>query len=312
VDIVAIEYLIEALGEVTVEEYNETVTMSNFREIVYDIRAASSSDASTEHKRFLAALYAQVIADWQGADSETKSQIDRALLKAVQEKHLMFYMVDDVVQTAVLQLDWASKPDVSATSDYLMVADANLGNKSSSSVERQITYDVSLNADDSANSHLTVFYNFSAAQAEQDPAVSPEHYGNQLDYHSILQIFTPPDAVAVSPDPANEIIVAATDDLNIFVTQLTVLYNNTNRVELDYTMPQIVDTLGDLKRYTLRFEKQPGVRQDIVTISITLPPGASFVSATPEPDATYELGREVLEFTLALRKDQEIEIIYGD
>jgi hypothetical protein len=61
----------------------------------------------------------------------------------------------------------------------------------------------------------------------------------------------------------------------------------------------------------LQLEKQPGAHGDITTESVSLPPDAVVIAADPEPDATYELGRPVLEFNFQLVEDQQIEVIYS-
>jgi hypothetical protein len=309
VDITAIEFLVDALGEVYVPEYDTTVATDNFRETVYQIRA--DRDVPQDHKLFLTALFSQVIGQWQQSESGTRSQINRALLRALDEKHLMIYSMDNLVQDALVDLDWAGSQNRAASDDYLMVADANLGNKSSSSVIRQVTYDAVIAADGSSENRISVLYDFPATAAQNDPAVQPEHYGNQLDYSTILQVLVP----AASQLTGNNLAGGATsipgESFTIFTGRVTVLFDGRNRVEFEYSQSDTVEELGDFNRYTLQLEEQPGAHGDITTVSVSLPPDAVVIAADPEPDATYELGRPVLEFNFQLVEDQQIEVIYS-
>src|SRR5690606_15859649 len=108
----------------------------------------------------------------------------------LQEQHIMLHFADERLSNALDLLNWSGSQKPAIGHDYLMVVDANLGNKSNSSIIRQITYDVEINDDGSLNSRATVAYDYPAALAEKDPAVDPEHYG-PLDYSNLLQVFVP-------------------------------------------------------------------------------------------------------------------------
>lgn len=305
IDMVALQYLIAALGEVRVPEYNVTVNARDFRAVVYEIRANREG-----HKQFLAALYNEVIDLWRKADTDTRAQINRAFLQAFDEKHLMLYFVDEQLQNASTSLDWSGIQKVEAFQDYLMIADANLGNKSSSSVQRQFTYDVTINANQTIESRLGVFYNFPASLAENDPAIQPEHYGNQKDYYTILQIFTPPSTQVLEDDPEDPLTPVVQNGFNIFTDVKIILYDNSHSFYLTYTNPEAVESVGGYYRYYLQIDKQPGSTDDVATVSISLPLGASTISISPEPDAIYDLGNTVLEFNFNLTQDQSIEVLY--
>lgn len=308
IDIVGFEYLLQGLGEVTVPEYNRTVSASNFRDVVYEIRAERDQDLA--HKRFVAALYQQIMNDWQNVDTETSVELRGAVLKALQEKHIMVYFADNQLNQAMNLLGWSGAQASGVNQDYLMVADANLGSKSNRSVLRQITYDVEIQPDGSLRSRASIAYDFSARVAEQDPAVNPAHY-NDINYNNLLQVYTPAQSTLMeSTNFQRTPEVVQGDEHTTFVVLTRVEYDSSERYQLVYTTPVVVEQFGPYRRYRLELEKQPGVLAEPVNIQLSLPRGADVISSSPEPDNSYDLESRVLEYRLDLLEDQQIEVVF--
>lgn len=310
IDIVGFEYLLQGLGKVVVPGYNETVTPENFREMIYRIRAEGEGDLP--HKQFLTALFRQIFDDWQNVDPAKGGDLRRAMVQALQEKHVMIYMDDDNLNRALDVLGWAGDQKSGTSTDYVMVVDANLGSKSNRSVIRQTTYDVSIQPDGSLQSRLALDYEFFARVAEKDPAVRPQHY-NDIDYHSLLQIFTPAntDLIDANGFPGDPQIVTS-ETHTAFVSYVTVDYDTSARFQIAYETPALVEYIGPYRRYTLTLQKQPGTIADYVNVQVTLPSGANTVKISPAPSATFEIDSPILEFRMRLVTDETIEIVYRD
>lgn len=310
IDIVGFETILGALGSVAVPGYNRIVTPDNFREVVYDIRAFGEGEAP--HKRFIATLYQQIFTDWQETsyDPERSARLLGALLQALQEKHVMIYLSDDELNRAIHLLGWSGAQTPVSGEDYLMVADANLGNKSNRSIARQLIYDVAIQEDGTAQSRATVAYDYSARRASNDPAVNPEYHG-PLDYDNLMQLFIPAGSSLISAeDVTYEPTIVAIDDATIIVSQVTVPYDGGERFQFSYQTGVVTTQVGDYSRYRLLVQKQPGTLADSVSVQITLPPEAQVVSVSPQPSASYNLDQPILEFQFALTSDQQIEVIY--
>jgi len=304
IDIVGFEYLLEGLGSVTVPDYNITVTPATFRQEVYEIRAETA-----EHKQFVAAIYAQILSGWQGADPDTNATLRGQVLRALQEKHVMIYFADPKLNEAMDVLGWLGNQQTAAGQDYLMVADANMGNKANRSVIRQFTYDVKIQPDGSLASRLAVDYDYSARTAKQDPAVGPKH--GSLDYNNILQIYVPAGSELVNAEnlPVEPTVVPG-DPFTTFVTRGAVKYDESQRYLFSYVTPPLVESFGPYQRYRLSVQKQPGTLHESISVQVTLPPGARVVHTSPEPAASYALEQSILEFRLDLTTDQQIDILY--
>lgn len=305
IDLVAFEYILGELGSIYVPDYGVTVDASNFRETVYTIRAASEG----EHKEFVAAVYRQIFDDWQQVDEDKSVEIRGALLKALLEKHILLYFTDDSLNDAVRVLGWLGDQKPAQTHDYLLVADANLGNKANRSVLRQFTYDVTIQDDGSLSSRLAVVYDYSARVAEKDPAVAPEH--GDLDYRSLVQVFVPAQSTLNETNnlPAEPVVVPS-ETHTTFVARASVDYNHSERYQFLYTTPPLVTQEGPYYRYKLLVQKQPGTLGEPINVQITLPAGARTVYTDPQAATSYSLDQPVLEFRLTLTSDRTIEVVY--
>jgi len=321
IDIVGFETLLEGLGAVSVEGYNEVVTPENFRNVIYGIRAEgvagtrqsnSQIPGNSAHKEFLAALYQSIFDEWQsfGDDPDRSAELLGSFLAAIQEKHVMFYFADNDLDQAVNNLGWSGAQSPAVDHDYIMIADANLGNKSNHSIFRQLTYDVSIQPEGALDSRLTISYDYPDRIATDDPAVDARYHG-QLDYGNLLQVFVPYQSQIEDTD--NLIQEPRVVDLpahTLFVSRLRVDYDTSERFQFRYQTPAIVESIGPYQRYRLLVQKQPGTIADSVNVQVTLPPSARAIGIMPEPATSYDLERPILEFRLTLDKDQWVEIIY--
>ncbi len=308
IDLIGFQMILNALGDVEVPEYKRVVTPEDFRATVYAIRETTSGDI--EHKRFVAALYRHLFEKWQSVnDEQTNSQLFGAILQGLREKHIMIYFPDAQLNRAVDMLGWSGQQDDTPNHDYLLTADANLGNKSNSSVIRQLTYDVEIKADGSLNSRATIAYDFPASIAGQDPAFDPLHNGPR-DYANLLQVYTPAGITLTDSRAPSPPQVEQSGSHALLVERFVLAFDSAESLQFSYTVPPIVETFGPYQRYRLLLQKQPGTRGDPASVQIRLPKGASAVSVSPPPAASYSLDQPILEFRLELTTDQWIEVIY--
>ena len=310
IDLAGFEKLMGALDNVVVPGYEQVITQDNFREVVYDIRATGASEQ--QHKRFVANVYQQIFDDWQvaSADPDTSAQLLGELLTGLQEKHMMLYFADEQMNRALTLLGWAGNQLPGRDHDYLLVADANLGNKSNRSIVRQLTYDVDIQPDGRLNNRLAIAYDYSDLVASSDPAVDPEYHG-PLDYRNLLQVFAPLNSQLTTTDNlVREPEVTQTDNHSLFVTRVNVEYDTSERYQFVYNTPALVEQIGPYQRYRLLIQKQPGTQNEAVNVQVTLPEGATAIGITPEAAASYDLERPIIEFRLMLDSDQWVEVIY--
>jgi hypothetical protein len=310
IDVTGFEYLLEVIGNVTVPGFETRVNAENFREIVYDLRVSDYDDLA--HKEFIAALYRQIFSEWQSAslDASRNTLILQSILRGLQEKHIMLYFNDERLNDALDLLGWSGAQTPADDHDYLMVVDANLGNKSNHSIIRNLTYDADIQPDGSIHGRATVAYDYSAHIADEDPAVNPP-YNGAVDYNNLLQVFVPLGAnLTGSTNLTNPPTTASAAASTEFISRVFVRYDSSERFQFSYTTPPLVENVGSYRRYRLLVQKQPGTPANAVSIQIMLPPDARLISSSPEAAASYNLDRPILEFRTDLSVDRWIEIIY--
>lgn len=310
IDIVGFEYMLEAIGDVHVEGYPGTiVNAANFRNIVYDIRASEEGDLP--HKRFLAAVYRSIMTSWQNVPPDRKDDVLGAQLRALREQHLMVYFTDDALNQVLETFGWSGQQQPALDYDYLMVVDANITpNKSNRSIIRQITYDVTIEANNTLHSRVTISYDYSDILARNDPAVNDNH-GVIDRYYNRLQVFVPYASNVTDLSgmpPGTETF--ETETHTQLVSFVAVEYNAGARYQFSYTTPALVEEFGPYRRYRLLLQKQPGTLNDAVNIQVKLPPDATIVDTSPNPVANFTLDQPVLEFRVNLTRHQWIEIVY--
>lgn len=312
IDIVGFEYLLQAIGEVPVPGYDVVVTPNNFRQLVYDIRSTGAFVRGTPHKDFVAAIYEAIFAEWQAIRQEDSAMLLGNLLTAMQEKHIMLYFVDPELNRSVNLLGWSGRQEPALEHDYLLVADANRGgNKSNRSIFRDITYDVGIQEDGAVESNLSVNYSYPAAVGDLDPAVSPEFHG-PLVYYNQMQVHVPDGAILQGTENITGRVLTLDEEAHtLFTTRFFLDYDETYRVQYNYTTPDIVETLGSYQRYRLRLQKQPGTIADTASVQVRLPNSVQIIRAEPRPDAQYNLRNEqVLDFSLTLETDEWVEVVF--
>lgn len=306
IDISGFELMLAAIGEVHVAEYNRVVNTQNFRQVVYDIRAFG--EGVTPHKQFVAAVYQAIFTEWRNLEQSRVPALLGALLEGVQSRHIMIYFADTELNDVVGQLGWNGAQVAAIGHDYLMVVDANLGNKSNNSIIRSLTYDVTLNADGTANSRLSLRYDYFDSIAASDPAVDEEYHG-PLTYNNLMQVFLPLNTNLLNQENIESLAIPL-DSHMLLVGESSVAYDSSERYSFEYQTPVVVDSFGMYQRYRLLIQKQAGARLQLANIQITLPENAVFISSSPEPDANYSLERAIIDYRLELDGDIWIEVIY--
>ncbi|MEO8394059.1 MAG: DUF4012 domain-containing protein [Chloroflexota bacterium] len=310
IDITGFEALLGVIGGVVVPGYDTTVTATNFRTVVYNIR--DFGDGEIPHKKFLASLYQEIFTQWQAisTDPDKNTELLSAILDALQQKHIMMYFTDEQLNNAVQLLGWTGAQAEASDHDYLMIADANLGNKSNHSIFQTITYDADVQSDGSIQGHATVTYDYSAHIAADDPAVNPD-YNGPLDYNNLLQFFVPVGTTLGEADDVNRTPKVIDNATNTeFVTRTFVPFDSTQNLQFTYVTKPLIETLGGYKRYRLLVQKQPGTPANSIDVQVSLPPGSHVINTTPDASASYNLDRPILEFRSDLSVDRWIEIIY--
>lgn len=316
IDVRGFEMVLGALGSVGVDRTINgqtdlvTITPDNFREVVYNVRAFG--DGLRPHKAFVADVYETIFSDWQriSRSADTSQQLLGILVESLLQKHIMLYFDDPEINAVLNILGWSGQQAPAEDYDYLMVADANLGNKSNRSIIRQLTYDVVIAPDETLSGRAAINYDYSDIIARDDPAIDARFHG-PVDYNNLMQVFVPVRAELTASDNFGATpLTVPYPTHTIFVSRVRIPYDTAQRYQLSYTLPDLIDQVGPYQRYRLLLQKQPGSLPMAVSFQMSLPAGTHIVSASPEPDAIFDIENLILDYRIDLTADQWFEIIY--
>ncbi len=328
--------LVEALGPVVVERWDEPVTGESFARMVRQAWNPSDEGVSSEwadtHKDFMDEL-AQTVLERIRQQPETVDwfRLMQALWQILEERYLLIYLQEPAAASWLHAQGWdgALRP---VEGDYLMVVDASLGfNKVNPRIKRALEYQVALRADGSAQAVLAVDYQHTGrgnGSVCHQRATYTE--GERVTYESLmegcywnyLRVYVPEGShlyiASRHPTPAEYLLrgVAAAGeaevlpvegDKAVFAQFFVVERGQALETRFYYDLPRVAHSSEGQWRYALLVQKQPGTDGTPVSLTIALPPGAQLLAATPPPRV---IDGESLTFALELDTDTIVEVTY--
>lgn len=160
-----IQNILESVDELYVPDFQETVTKDNFYIKAQLYAEKDFFPGSLQKKRFLGSVMDQLLVDLEKASIP---KLMHMLKKSLDEKQMVVYMNDQVVQSALDDLYWSGRtitPQCTKQNtgncviDYMFPYDANLGvNKANFFVTRPISLDVVITPQGKIQHKLTFKY----------------------------------------------------------------------------------------------------------------------------------------------------------
>lgn len=313
-DLDFVQGLVAALEPLTIPGYQQPLTGSNVITAMRTIwaRPADSEDTVTatgggsgddwwvHRKDFMGDLLRATLDKAQSGDLRPGSLLF-AFKTALDERHLLVSVNDAAVEALLAQSGWngAIQP---GSSDFLALVDSNLGwNKVNPRVDSALAYTITLQPTGLARAELTVAYHHTGVT----PLASCVHearYGNSYEdmmercYFNYVRLLTPEGAQLLTTEglePASVGAAAAERGATELHGYFVLPPNSTHIVRFVYDLPQKVFEDG---RYTLRVQKQAGVRAWPLQVTVNLPtPGPWQVTPT---DARVQPGLVTWQTTL--------------
>lgn len=334
--IVAIDqqFLVELLkvtGPVQIPGSSEQVGAENVIDYMRKAKVPPSPALAAEwdRKAFLSVLAPAVVQKLLSGGYPPQELI-QFIRWSLEERHLILQFDDPSLADFLHRYNWDGSVQV-GDDDFVMVVDSNSGyNKTNAVVGMHLAYAVDLADVKAPHSSLTVTHTNNSPpiegctwserrQLENQPlyvindcywnymrAVVPA--GAQLvDFKaqavpdSLLQVDRDiPARIDILPDEA-------VPNAAVFGTFMVVNAGESHETRMDYTLPSWVMTRrGEEQIYRLVFKKQPGTDAVPLQVSISLPPGATLVSASNG----YEQNGDVIIFNRRLNRDQFFEVVF--
>lgn len=305
IDLESLQQLVGVIGELTLSEIQEPITISNFRNMLYD--PANFGELPQEH--FIATIANQILDTLQNTPDIRSSVLLPTLLEGLTQHHIALYVPDPKVQGVINLLDWSGAQTTPENDDYIQIVDTNLTNKSDQSIVRSSNYSVEIFPDQSRVSDLRIRYDYFNTLASDNPAVNSNLYGT-LDYRTLTQVFLPKEATILDQNNTSESLSVDWNNHTLFVTQLDVEYDTSQQMRVSYQTPALENRFGDIYRYRLLVEKQSGIQIQDFELQVKLPPNAEVVWLSHSPETVYSVEQPIFDFRLQIMSDRWVEILY--
>lgn len=226
-----------------------------------------------DRKKIIGPLMNSILSNALGQPKEKIPLLFEAGFTSVMEKHVLLYMFDEKVQTAVKSAGYGGKL-VDYEGDYLHINDANLGGrKSNLYVKQEVVQEIAVAKDGSTEKTVTITYK------------NPEKHDGWLNsvLPSWVRIYVPKGSELISIDGLEE--KAATYDeygKTVFGGLYRLRPQGVSKVTIKYKLPfKVTD------EYKMMIQKQPG---------------------TDAPMHSVELGRNLEEFSLTTDKELKFKL----
>lgn len=303
VDVSFVKNLLSAIGPVDVPEYNESVNSENLYIVTQSHSEKNFFPSSTQKKDFLRSLARAIQEKISNQDDLPYLSIFRALIKSIDEKHILLTHNNKNIQNLFTVNGWSSSlldsriDTQNAINDFIGINEANLGiNKANYFIERNMSYDASINEDGSISSKATVIYkNNSTAWPGGDyknylrfilPSGStlsqvfidgnPQKIGNAITDFLIYEQknFIPPQFLEVEKTEEKSKTIYG------FLTIIPAKTSKT--ISIDYELPKKMLIDPSFIKYSLKLFKQPGTEKYPINFSLSYPFSYQITSSSKE------------------------------
>jgi len=327
-----VELLVSGTGPVMIPDTGEIISETNAIASMQD--AWTLEDGLHNRKAFLG-VFAQAIRnrlenELSGVDPV---HLARQISTSLTNKNLQLHVRDPLTSAVLSEVGWDGRLYPPTGHDALMSVDYNAGyNKANKFIVKDMSYHVHLAEDGSAQADLTIIHTHTGEDTGepcwQGTLQVYQDKGQYQDltnkcYWNYLRVYVPENSQLISGP--RHIVPAETwfgdfdwDRPTEEFTELPGFTTFSNFMLLPrgsevtsqfvYDLPStIVKNNGKFQQYQLQLHKQAGAAARPVEIAVTLPEGAQFVSAQPEPDLKE---RDTIHFTIDLDSDNFITVIY--
>ena len=251
IDTQVVEELIAVTGPIDVfgTKYSAEVDKRcNCPNVIYELESYAEIAAKGEkdRKAILGVLMQQILARSVGADVEKLPQLVETIARLANHKHIMFYMHDEALQSALAKLNWTGEIK-SYGGDYLHINDSNFaGGKSNLYVDQKVTQEINIQTDGMVKKKITIEY-------KNDQPFGIWLNGINRDY---VRFYVPKGSKLISSKGSEDIVNTIEDlDKTVFEAFIQVRPQNSRKLEMEFT-----SAYQPKGQYKLLIQKQPGAK----------------------------------------------------
>jgi len=310
----AIVSLVEAIGPLSVPGIPEPVSGSNVIQVSREAWNPGSDPAGDwwAHRKDVmeAVLQAAVARFAQGVVREDAMALAGALLRSLEERHVLIYVLDEQTAAVLNQAHWDGGI-LPAEQDYLLVIDTNMGfNKANALVEERIEYTVDLRDLTAPRAVLTVRHHHTSEKDLDHCVHSPrydETYEQMMErcYWDYLRVYAPlgtellvasahevsgEDLLSGRSSPGTVRHETASFGREVFATLLLLRPGERLGTRFEWVLPdQVLRREGNDVVYELVAQKQPGTDAILLHVQVLLPEELTWQTSDPQPTAADDV-----------------------
>lgn len=269
----AVQNVLASMDGLYIPDYKETITSDNFYLKAQLYAEEDFFPGSQEKKRFLASVMNQILLDLPRASFPKLLKMTE---KSLNEKQIVFYMEDPVVETFIEENYWSGRtltPNCNLDEayncvlDYVLPFDANLGvNKANYFVTRPTHLDINIGNNGEITNTLTVTYTNSSYEGMFPGGT----------YKNYFQTYLPPNT-RIRSITVDDVEVDDYDETNFEYKTVGFLVEvppqDSKTVKIRYTLPTTI--ISGEGVYQLIFQKQIGSPNYDLQLSFTFPDSIS-------------------------------------
>lgn len=305
-DLYAIKTLLEYVGPIHIDQYNETIDHLNFLERVqYQVETTPNNTHSDYLGNITDSLFQQIVA----LDTKTLLSVTKPTLELINQKHIMFFPFDTNTQSSLTELNWSGElksfdcqqfvKSKACVSDYLAIIEANVGvNKSNYFISRKIEQHTQITTQGSVIREVTITHH----------NTSPSDNWPGGPYRNYLRLYLPPNTTLRSVKinsqviPTKDISISQEHGKSTIGFLIVTNPNSTTTTDISYQLESKLAPTSPVA-YSLLFQKQPGTNNDPVKFTLNFP--TTYQLVTSKPAAQSKPG------SLELNTNQLSDLIYS-
>ncbi len=333
-----VQMLMGGLEPLTVEGLSEPVTSANALQLFQDAwnpaptdvgdTAVSTSLQWILTRKLFVGSAVRAAMDKLFSGKANWMRLAQGLVDAIRQRQMLIYTSGpEAAQLDAMGWDGSLHFDVG---DYLMIVDSNVGfGKVAPLIDESVDYWVTLQPDGAGLGTATLDYQHQGKQ--QGIVCSPYMvYDTNMTYDKMVnrcytdyvRLMVPlgsrlkgadahpaPGKYFPNGKDAHGIAETLADEAahSAFGQVFVLEYGQHLQTRFQYSLPDVVTAKGSLRSYRLYLQKQPGTNALPVRVTVSLPQGARFLSADPQPSA---VSSGMVEFDLKLDTDKAVQVIY--
>ena len=305
VDVVAMRDLLGVFGPISVKGFDSTFTADNLLERLVSIVEVQMGPTGKPRKGVLVLLANELTSRMMAMKTDDLLATSTALAKSANDKHLQLYFTNPDTQAAVSEAGWAGAIDApEGTTDLLGVTNAMVrAAKANMGMRKTVDYQVTLAADGSADTRLTLGYSNHEPQVEGTL---------RLWFGNYLRVYRPTGTTLLSGPETTPDTRLVTDEMGVpAVSRAFRVYRGQEREEVIRTRvpdavqagragvvphsplatgaaPQPTTSADGVSHYRLLVVRQADLENVPTTVSVNLPAGWSVSGASAWKRTTGE------------------------